>query len=172
MEVLQLCWLLFRSVASCQCNRKSSAKLRPRIMLSLCGVTEKTRLALSPPPLFCAFLFLLTLIGCHSVQPAVGQGEESDYKAGGCAVCQDELRRKRLRKYLSGLLAVFFPSFLYHFCLPLSNTSSLPLTLLHLLLSYMSAKAMDREHPLTNCRASHPEHHGENSNVCHSCLVL
>lgn len=74
----RLLWRLFGRVATCQSNRKPSVKLWPQIMFSLSSVTEK------------AFLFLLVslfilsyslLIGCHYEQPAVGQEENSDYKA-------------------------------------------------------------------------------------------
>lgn len=62
---------------------------------------------------FCVFLSLFILIGCHSARPAVGQRENSEFLSSRrwkmrCLPGRDQ--QMRLRKFLSGLLVIFFPS--------------------------------------------------------------
>lgn len=93
VQTVQLLWLLLRSAAACQCNRKLSLKLWSQIMFSLASVVEKlVSLSLS---------FSLSLSHHPNWLPVWTTSCRKERKlwlqspvSGGCGVCQTELRKE------------------------------------------------------------------------------
>lgn len=161
VQTVQLLWLLLRSAAACQCNRKSSLKLWSQIMFSLASVVEKL-VSLS---LFLTLtLSLAILIGCQCEQPAVAKRENwlQSPVSGGCGVCQTELRKEGWGSiWVDYWLFSSPPSLPRSVFLSIIHLFFLPLTPLYPLLPCLSAKAMDGKHPLKICQVSQSKRPGE-----------
>lgn len=136
----------------------------PQIMFSLSTVTEKAWLHLS---LLSLSSSPSILIGCQCEQPAVGQRENSDYKAlfleeaGGCTVCQAELSKEGW-----GSIWVdywLFPSFSLSLSVFPSATHLFLFLWLHsslLFFTHLPRQWMESI-PLTNCEVLQPKRHEE-----------